>query len=181
MYLRPVALILAAALLGSCAYQGVVVERNVRELPFSETVGMPGSFTFLLRDSAGAVHRQMVTPEVFANYEVGDVFNDTQPAPVHHQMMGDKQMLTASRDLSEHTRRVASHSPTAQHKKVVSHSKTKSRKSHRAIASHKRNSHRVHKKTEVAKAKRQPAPAPAASAPSAASAEIVDIGGTASR
>lgn len=36
-----------------------------------------------LRDSAGVVHRQMVTPDVYARYQRGQYFNDLQPLPAN--------------------------------------------------------------------------------------------------
>jgi hypothetical protein len=38
-------------------------------------------YAFLLKDNAGAVRRQMVTPEVFERYAEGDYFNDLQSGP----------------------------------------------------------------------------------------------------
>jgi hypothetical protein len=39
-----------------------------------------GKYAFYLRDRQGNSRWQLVTPEVFARYEVGDYFNDCQPA-----------------------------------------------------------------------------------------------------
>ena len=74
--------LLAAALLSSCAYQGVITEKRFRPLPFYESLGVDAIYNFQLRDNAGAIHSQMVTPEVFASYRAGDFFNDLQPPPV---------------------------------------------------------------------------------------------------
>lgn len=77
-------LCLALALLFSgCAYQGTVVKKQFRLLPFSESLGIEAIYKFELRDRAGQIHSQMVTPEVFASYQVGDYFNDLQmPSPM---------------------------------------------------------------------------------------------------
>jgi hypothetical protein len=149
MNFRPVALVLTVTLLASCAYQGVVVDKSARDLPFSETVGMPGSFALMLRDNSGAVHRQLVTPDVFARYEVGDYFNDMQAGPAARQQgSGDKVMLTASNPPRPSTVRVAkAHSATRSHA-IAS---KKHHKTHRAIASATRT--RSHK-SKAAAAKR---------------------------
>ena len=76
-----VTLVLVAAMfLTSCAYEGVIVEKRSRPHPLYHSVGIEGVYTFVLRDSAGALHRQMVTPDVFEQYAEGDYFNDLQPA-----------------------------------------------------------------------------------------------------
>ena len=186
MHFRFATLIVAGALLGSCAYQGVVVDKSARELPFSETVGTPGSFAFMLRDSTGAVHRQLVTPEVFASYNVGDFFNDLQPAPTQHgNAAEDKVVLTASRSMPQQHRAIVKvHSPKATAKlasnakaksssKVASISPTKkSHKSHHRVAT----KHRTHKKSEVAKAKHHAKPATPAFVTKPTDVDIVDVG-----
>ena len=80
--------LLAAAFLSGCAYQGIVTEKRSRPLPFYESLGMDAIYNFQLRDNAGAIHSQMVTPEVFASYRVGDRFDDLQPPPAS----ADKEM-----------------------------------------------------------------------------------------
>jgi hypothetical protein len=71
-----------AVLFSGCAYEGVVVEKRFRPVPFTESLGIDAIYNFQLRDGAGQVHSQMVTPEVFASYRVGESFNDLQPPPV---------------------------------------------------------------------------------------------------
>jgi hypothetical protein len=68
--------VLLAPLLTSCANQGVIVRKDSGPLPFYESLGVDGSYKFAVRDSAGGVHRQLVTPEVFEHYAVGQYFND---------------------------------------------------------------------------------------------------------
>jgi hypothetical protein len=72
---------LAAALIPGCAYQGVIVEKRFRPLPFSCSLGMDAIYNFQLRDSTGHIYSQMVTPDVFASYRVGDFFNDLAAPP----------------------------------------------------------------------------------------------------
>jgi hypothetical protein len=79
--------LLIAALLSGCALQGVVVEKRYRPFPFYDSVGMDGIYKFILRDAEGNVCSQMVTPEVFYQYRVGDYFNDLAPArPIRRDM-----------------------------------------------------------------------------------------------
>lgn len=73
--------LLGLTLLSGCAYQGVVVEKRSRPLPFPESLGLDGMYSFQLQDQTGQVHSQMVTDYVFACYRVGDYFNDEQPLP----------------------------------------------------------------------------------------------------
>lgn len=69
------------ALFSGCAYQGVVVEKRFRPVPFSASLGLDAIYNFQLRDNAGQIHSQMVTPDVFASYRVADYFNDMQAPP----------------------------------------------------------------------------------------------------
>lgn len=69
----------ALILLGACAHEGVVVKKIVKSAPFYHTLGIESLGTFVLRDGAGVLHSQMVTPDVFNRYEIGDYFNDLQP------------------------------------------------------------------------------------------------------
>ena len=75
--------LISVLILSSCAYEGTVVRKDFRELPFSESLGIEAIYHFKLRDRSGQIHSQMVTPQVFAAYEVGDYFNDLQlPADI---------------------------------------------------------------------------------------------------
>lgn len=78
MRIKPFLCLIAAVFLAGCAYEGVIVQKNSNPLPFYETAGIEGSYAFLLRDTAGVVRRQIVTPEVFQRYAIGDYFNDLQ-------------------------------------------------------------------------------------------------------
>ncbi len=72
----------ASTLFCGCAYEGVIVEKRFRPVPFSESLGVDAIYNFQLRDSAGQIHSQMVTADVFAWYNVGEYFNDLQPRPM---------------------------------------------------------------------------------------------------
>ena len=89
-----VSFLLALFLLTSCANEGVIVRKDAGPLPFYESLGVDGSYAFLLRDNAGSVHRQLVTPEVFERYAVGQYFNDLQP--VGTPASNFKEVRTAS-------------------------------------------------------------------------------------
>lgn len=65
-------------LVSGCAYQGTVMAKEFRALPFLGSLGLKGIYRFELRDRDGQLRHQMVTPNVFANYEVGEYFNDLQ-------------------------------------------------------------------------------------------------------
>ena len=74
-----VSFLFAIFLLTGCANEGVIVRKDAGPLPFYQSLGVDGSYAFLLRDNAGSMHRQLVTPEVFERYAVGQYFNDLQP------------------------------------------------------------------------------------------------------
>lgn len=99
-----------ACLFTSCAYQGTIVQKQSRPHPLYHSLGIEGVYTFHLRDNASAVHSQMVTPDVFDEYAVGDYFNDQQPGGAR----GDaKSARTASNPGSNMTpMRIAMHQPT---------------------------------------------------------------------
>lgn len=78
--------------LTSCAYQGTIVQKQSRPHPLYHSVGIEGVYSFTLRDSSGAVNQQMVTPDVFEAYAVGEYFNDLQAPPTHGD---DKDVRTA--------------------------------------------------------------------------------------
>lgn len=88
-------LLLGALFLTGCANQGVIVQKESRPHPFYESVGIEGVYTFLLRDDAGAVHRQMVTPEVYERYAIGDHFNDEAPARATNDVSEPKAVQVA--------------------------------------------------------------------------------------
>ena len=80
-----VTILSVTALFSGCAYQGVVVEKRFRPIPFPYSLGVDAMYNFKLRDNAGQTNSQMVTPDVFATYRVGDYFNDMQPPPARDE------------------------------------------------------------------------------------------------
>jgi len=68
-------------LLIACAYQGTIVQKAGRPLPFAYSLGIDVCFKFALRDRLGHVRWQLVSAEVFNSYRVGDYFDDESPMP----------------------------------------------------------------------------------------------------
>ena len=93
-----------ATLLAGCAIQGVIVKKNARPLPFIDSLGMDGIYKFKLRDQQGHIWSQMVTPEVFAQYQLGDYFNDLQPARPPNVQLEDVRTVKTIHRVSQHTR-----------------------------------------------------------------------------
>ena len=143
---------LCALLLGSCAYQGTIVEKDATPLPFEQSYGLEGSYAFLLRDNAGTVRRQIVTAEVYHQYAVGEYFNDLEPRRVHDGKTFDgKTVLTAM--MSKVTPRRTANARKAEQKRQVAKA---------AKAS----------KPRVTLAKKsRPAPVPQATSPTAATVQ----------
>ncbi|MGI8437456.1 MAG: hypothetical protein ACR2NX_11220 [Chthoniobacterales bacterium] len=78
--MRPLLLLALTSFFLGCANEGVVVDKTAEPQPFYHSLGVEGSYALLLRDRSGSVHRQLVTPEVYGRYAVGQYFNDLQPA-----------------------------------------------------------------------------------------------------
>jgi hypothetical protein len=97
--------------LTSCAFQGTIVEKQSRPHPLYHSVGIEGVYTFVLRDNAGAVNRQMVTPEVFDQYAVGDYFNDLQ-APTNREEAKNTRTATPTEPGVTLPPYFSSHQPT---------------------------------------------------------------------
>ncbi len=97
MRLLPILSLAITTCLFGCAQQGVIVQKDSGPQPLYHSLGIDGSYALLLRDNAGAVHRQLVTPEVFERYAIGEYFNDLQPGPAPHQMPDSKAMATEMR------------------------------------------------------------------------------------
>jgi hypothetical protein len=74
-------LLFSAALLTSCAYEGTIVDKSHQPHPMYLSQGIEGKYTFVVQDKAGVRHRQMVTPEVFERYAIGQYFNDQETGP----------------------------------------------------------------------------------------------------
>ncbi len=130
----PVSLLTVPALfLSSCAYQGVIAQKESRPHPLYNSIGVEGMYDFVLRDQAGGLHRQMVTPQVFEQYAEGQYFNDLQPAA---QPTDNKTMQASARPISH---AVASRSAIA---------RVKTRKSTR-VAAKSAHSSVAHKSTKT--------------------------------
>jgi hypothetical protein len=80
-----------------CANQGTIVRKQFRPFPFPISLGLEGLYRFEVRDRAGQIRSQMVTPDVFDQYEVGDYFNDRKPAPASRRPAGPAYRITPSR------------------------------------------------------------------------------------
>jgi hypothetical protein len=72
-------------LLIACAYQGTIVKKAGRALPFAYSFGVDASYKFALRDRFGHTRWQLVSAEVFHAYHVGDHFNDADLVPPRHR------------------------------------------------------------------------------------------------
>ncbi|MDQ2868233.1 MAG: hypothetical protein M3R59_07475 [Verrucomicrobiota bacterium] len=83
------------SLLSSCAFEGTVVQKEARPLPLAYSLGTDVICKFQLRDRSGALCWQMVSPEVYNTYEVGDYFNDLNPVPPHHGFGKDGKDMSA--------------------------------------------------------------------------------------
>jgi hypothetical protein len=164
-----------AALLGSCAYEGVVIAKDSKPHPMYLSQGIEGKYTFIVQDKSGAQHRQMVTPEVFERYAVGQYFNDQETGPTGTMddgklMQSEGAPMTASRSVATSSTRLASKSTPARSTKSAIAKKapkaktqlaTKSTKKRQSVAAKRKRSKPA--KTAVAVAYVTPAPAPAAS------------------
>ncbi len=107
--LRVFFLLSAFSLIG-CASHGVIVQKEARPHPFYISMGVEGMYAFILRDETGATHRQMVTPDVFGRYAIGDNFNDEQLAPLYQVteqkavQVGYRPMISNERVVSVSTK-----------------------------------------------------------------------------
>jgi hypothetical protein len=99
---------LLALLFTSCANEGTVVRKDSNPMPFYHSLGIEGSYKLALRDGAGAVHSQLVTPEVYQDYAEGDYFNDAQPPPASSTHSSDVKDTIAFRPAAAPTQTLAS-------------------------------------------------------------------------
>ncbi len=155
----------AALIISGCAFNGVVVEKRFRPLPFPDSLGIDGIYNFQIRDSAGQVYSQMVTSEVFASYRVGDYFNDLQSPPSREgkEMNGFRPTPREMNEGPYQPVRVMQISPSAKHSAKVASTKLRHHQSrastvakshHRAKHSSKIATHRHHAKKSAAVAKK---------------------------
>lgn len=142
MRFKLVTSILATALLTSCANHGTIVEKRARPNPFAYSAGIDGTFSFLLRDQQGNVHSQMVTPEVYEHYQLGDYFDDQQPASATSRSGFNKD--NAAADDSKAVKPVV-------HRRHTSAGKRKHHVAHRSIKRHLRATTVKHRDDEAPK------------------------------
>ena len=117
---------LCAVLLGSCAYQGTIVQKDATPHALVLSYGIDGSYAFLLRDGSGSVRRQTVTPEIYNQYAVGDYFNDLEPRRASDGKSFDsKNVMTAMISKVTKTRQIASTRKPDQKRQIAKTSKAK--------------------------------------------------------
>lgn len=146
---------LCAVLLGSCAYQGTIVQKDAAPSPFNLSYGVDGSYAFLLRDSTGATRRQIVTAEVYNEYAVGEYFNDLQPRRASDAKSFDgKTVMTAMMSKVTTRRTVVARKPEQQKTKVAKAAKSK--KSDVKLVKQSRPAVKMQQPTRVAAAVAQP-------------------------
>jgi hypothetical protein len=106
-------------------------------MPAPEFTGseMNSICTFILRDRQGNLHSQMVTPPVFARYQVGDYFNDCQPGP-QVEAKDSKAMVEAPAIQRRHSRHRAHRTASSHraHRKFARHHRHHPQKKQNAIA-----------------------------------------------
>ena len=93
-------LLFSAAFLSGCAYEGVVVEKSHQPFPMYLSHGVEGKYAFIVRDKAGTLHRQLVTPDVFERYAIGQYFNDQETgaaSSIDESKAVQSQTMTASK------------------------------------------------------------------------------------
>lgn len=108
------AFVVVALFVAGCSQRGTVVEKRLKPSPFAYSQGTDAIYSFLLRDEQGRVHRQMVTPEVFQRYEIGDFFDDQQAGVVRREGFSkDSTAISDSKDVKPVRRHAARHSRQA--------------------------------------------------------------------
>ncbi|MEY2564791.1 MAG: hypothetical protein QOH88_2984 [Verrucomicrobiota bacterium] len=90
-----------------------------------------GKYAFYLRDKQGSARWQLVTPEVFARYEIGQYFNDAEAGPSRDKYSTDAKTMQL---VVRHHRTKTAHARSSKHRNRV----------HRALAKHRRNHHSNH-------------------------------------
>jgi hypothetical protein len=89
-----------------------------------------GKYAFYLRDRQGNEQWQLVTPEVFARYEIGDYFNDLQSAPsTRDRFSKDSKTIQAI----VYRRKITAHVPRNAHSRRAHHGLAKHLRHHRSI------------------------------------------------
>ena len=187
-------LLFSAAVLSSCAYEGTIVDKSHQPHPMYLSQGIDAKYTFIVQDKAGVRHRQMVTPEVFERYAIGQYFNDQETGPSSGLDDGKSyktDTMTASRSAAAGPVRYASKQSKASNSKTVAvrdavkrvqrvaaKAKAKAKARRIAIAAAKRKRSKP-TKSSVTVAQMTPAAPVAAAAPAAApvapAAPVVEI------
>jgi hypothetical protein len=121
--------LLLCLLVAGCARRGVLVEKRLRPSPFAYSAGVDGVYSFLLRDEQGRVHSQMVSPEVYSRYEVGDYFDDQQSGPAQHDegysKDNSKTVQPATGAVPRTTMHPVAHHHTARHSHLAHHTRAR--------------------------------------------------------
>jgi hypothetical protein len=168
-----------AALLGGCAYEGVVVAKDSQPHPMYLSQGIEGKYTFIVEDKSGARHRQMVTPEVFERYAIGQYFNDQETGPSGtlddgKLMKSETDAMTARRSTAKSSVLVARKTTPAKAAKTTVAAKSakakprlaaKASKKRQSIAAKRKRSKPAKSLVTVAYVAPAPAAAPAPVAP----------------
>jgi hypothetical protein len=149
--------------------------------------GVEGKYAFIVRDKAGSLHRQMVTPDVFERYAIGQYFNDHEsgaPGTIDESKSVQSQTMTASKSQRSNGLRYASKPATQRAGKTTAArkaatekprvtAKAKARRAAIAAAKRKR-SKTVKSAVTVAQVARMIAPATSVAAAQPAAATSVD-------
>lgn len=142
------ALFASVALLAGCSQKGTVVEKRLKPSPFAYSAGVNAIYSFMLRDSQGHVHSQMVPAEVFERYEVGDYFDDQQAGPARRESGFSKESAVSdSKDV-----RPVKHASARTKKHHTAARKTAAKRKHRnlrAVARHREEDPRPATVTET--------------------------------
>jgi hypothetical protein len=121
-------LLFSAALLSGCAYEGTIVDKSHQPHPMYLSQGIEGKYTFVVQDKAGVRHRQMVTPEVFERYAVGQYFNDQETGPSGGMDEGKSfksSVMTASKSTTARPVQYAKKSSTTSAAKIAARKSAK--------------------------------------------------------
>jgi hypothetical protein len=179
-------LLFSAVLLSSCAYEGTIVDKSHQPHPMYLSQGIEGKYTFVVQDKAGVRHRQMVTPEVFERYAIGQYFNDQETGPTGGMDEGKSfksTVMTASKSTAPRPVQYAKSSSATTATKIAARNavkrmqriaaKAKARRSALAAAKRKRSKQA---KSSVTVAHVTPVAPTTAAAPAVApSAPVVEV------
>jgi hypothetical protein len=103
--------IACVAILSGCSYEGKIVRKEFKPLPFYSALGVRGLYRFEVRCRDGQIRRQVVSANVYADYKPGDYFSDrpeqiSSPAPPaegpHPAVAARFMIMLALRPLQEY-------------------------------------------------------------------------------